>query len=154
MGDVGGDLDRFDHDILEAVATDGRISITDLAERIGLSKTPTQLRLKKLRADGYITGFRAILDPAKLGRDHVAFVEVTLTDTTEHALQAFSTASRRVRAVEQCHMIAGAFDYLLKVRTRSMAEYRRVLGEEISALPHVGKTSTHVVMEAIKDTVS
>ena len=143
-----GQLDRYDIAILEALSRDGRMPVTDLARQIGLSKTPTQTRLTD---EGYITGFRAVLDPAKLGHDHVAFVEVKLTDTTEKALSAFNAAVRKMPEVEQCHMIAGAFDYLLKVRTRDIRAYRQVLGEKISALPFVGSTSTHVSMEAVKD---
>jgi Lrp/AsnC family leucine-responsive transcriptional regulator len=98
-----------------------------------------------------IRGFRAVVDPAKLGQEHVAFVEVRLTDTTEDALTAFNAAALKVPEIEQAHMIAGAFDYLLKVRTRDIRDYRRVLGEVISTLPFVGHTSTHVSMEAVKD---
>lgn len=148
---VDGQLDRYDIAILEVLSGDGRMPVTDLARRIGLSKTPTQTRLRRLVEEGFITGFRAVLDPAKLGHDHVAFVEVKLTDTTERALAAFNAAVRKMPEVEQCHMIAGAFDYLLKVRTRDIRAYRRVLGEKISALPFVGSTSTHVSMEAVKD---
>lgn len=125
--------------------------VTDLARRIGLSKTPAQARLRRLQTEGYITGFRAVLNPAKLGHDHVAFVELKLTDTTERALSAFNDAVQRMPEVEECHMIAGAFDYLLKVRTTDIKAYRQVLGEKISALPYVGSSSTHVSMEAVKD---
>jgi len=149
--EIGSQLDRSQIAILEALALNGRLAVTDLARRIGLSKTPTQARLKRLQADAYITGFRAVLNPAKLGRDHVAFVEVKLTDTTERALTAFNHAVRNLPEVEQCHMIAGAFDYLLKVRTADIKAYRQVLGEKISALPFVGSSSTHVSMEAVKD---
>ena len=144
-------LDRFDHAILAVLATDGRISITDLAARIGLSKTPTQARLKRLEKDGVITGYRALLDPIRIGRDHVAFVEVKLSDTREAALSAFNAAVRAIPEIEQCHMIAGSFDYLLKVRTHNMADYRKVLGERISTLPHVAHTSTYVAMQAVKE---
>ena len=72
-------------------------------------------------------------------------------ETTAAALDAFNKAVRRLPEVEQCHMIAGGFDYLLKVRTRDISSYRQVLGEKISALPHVAQTSTYVVMEAVKD---
>lgn len=147
-------MDRYDEAILSILSREGRIPVSELSRRIGLSKTPCQLRLKRLQDDGYITGFRAELDPAKLGREHVAFVEVKLTNTSEPALNAFNAAVRKIPSVEQCHMIAGAFDYLLKVRTRSMREYRRVLGDDISRLPHVGSTSTHVVMEAVKDALT
>ena len=83
-------LDRFDQAILTTLAEEGRISITDLAKRIGLSKSPTQARLRRLEEQGAIRGYRAILDPIRLGLDHVAFVEVRLTDTREEALAAFS----------------------------------------------------------------
>ncbi|MGR3453675.1 Lrp/AsnC family transcriptional regulator [Pseudooceanicola sp.] len=144
-------LDRFDRAILSALAAEGRMPVADLARRIGLSKSPTQARLKRLEADGVITGYRALIDPIRLGLDHVAFVEVRLRDTSEKALAAFNAAISRIPEVEQAHMIAGNFDYLLKVRTASMHEYRRVLAEAISALPHVAGTSTFVAMEAVKD---
>jgi Lrp/AsnC family leucine-responsive transcriptional regulator len=148
---TGGPLDRVDLAILRELAADGRLTVTELADRVGLSKSPAQVRLKRLQAEGYILGFRAILDPAKLGLDHIAFVEVRLKDTTEGALRAFNAAARAVPEIEECHMIAGAFDYLLKVRTADIRRYREVLGETISALPHVSTTSTHVAMEAVKD---
>lgn len=144
-------LDRYDIAILDLLSQEGRLPVTDLARRIGLSKTPAQARLRRLQTEGYITGFRAVLNPAKLGHDHVAFVELKLTDTTERALSAFNDAVQRMPEVEECHMIAGAFDYLLKVRTTDIKAYRQVLGEKISALPYVGSSSTHVSMEAVKD---
>ncbi len=144
-------LDRFDQGILEILAGDGRISVTNLAGRIGLSKSPTQARLKRLEQDGVITGYRALIDPIRTGRDHVAFVEVKLTDTREAALAAFNAGVVKIPEVEQCHMIAADFDYLLKVRTRNMRDYRRVLGERISALPHVAHSSTYVAMQAVKE---
>lgn len=146
-----GHLDQFDRAILKWLALDGRMPVTELATKVGLSKTPCQVRVKRLQADGYILGFRAMLNPGKLGLEHIAFVEVRLTSTTESALKAFNTAVQRVPEIEQCHMIAGAFDYLLKVRTSDIRSYREVLGEVISALPHVAGTSTHVSMEAVKD---
>ncbi len=145
------DLDRFDWAILEVLQENGRIAVTDLARRIGLSKSPTQARLKRLERDGVITGYRAMIDPIRTGRDHVAFVEVKLSDTREAALEAFNAGVRRIAEVEECHMIAGAFDYLLKVRTSDMRAYRRVLGERISALPHVAHSSTYVAMQAVKE---
>ncbi|WP_283425296.1 Lrp/AsnC family transcriptional regulator [Shimia sagamensis] len=146
------DLDRFDRAILDVLGRDGRISITDLAREIGLSKSPTQARLRRLESDGVITGYRALLDPIRLGLDHVAFVEVKLSETREKALRAFNAAVAEVPEIEQAHMIASHFDYLLKVRTTNMAAYRHVLGEKISALPHVASTSTYVAMQAVKET--
>ena len=147
-------LDRFDRSILDVLARDGRISITDLASEIGLSKSPTQARLRRLEASGVIIGYRALMDPIRLALDHVAFVEVRLSDTREAALAAFNAAVAKVGEIEQAHMIAGNFDYLLKVRTRNMASYRAVLAEKISSLPHVAGTSTYVAMEAVKETMT
>ena len=145
-------LDRHDSAILRALATEGRMAVTELARRIGLSKSPTQARLKRLEDDGFITGYRAVLDPIRIGVAHVAFVEVRLSDTRESALQAFNKAVLQVPEIEQCHMIAGGFDYLLKVRTGDILEYRRVMAERLSTLPFVAATSTYVAMEAVKDT--
>ena len=100
---------------------------------------------------GYITGYTALVNQTKLGLAHIAFAQVTLNDTSSKALAAFNAAVKEISAVEQCHMMAANFDYLLKVRTRNMAEYRQVLGEQISNLPHVLQTSTFVVMENVKD---
>ena len=150
-GEETARFDRFDRAILAALAGNGRMSVADLARRIGLSKSPTQARLKRLETAGIIAGYRAMLDPVRLGLAHVAFVEVRLSDTREAALQAFNAAVRGVPEVEECHMMASSFDYLLKVRTADIGEYRRVLGERISALPHVASTSTYVAMEAVKD---
>lgn len=149
--DPNSHLDPIDNRILEALIANGRLPLTDLAKRVGLSRTPCQNRIKRLQAEGYITGFRAVVNPEKMGRNHIAFVEVKLTDTTERALKAFNIAVNDVAEIEQCHMIAGAFDYLLKVRTKDIVSYRAVLGERISALPHVGSTSTHVSMQSVKD---
>jgi len=141
------ELDSFDRKILAVLAADGRITVTDLALAVGLSKTPCQVRLRHLVEAGVITGYRAVIDPAKLGLDHVAFAEVKLSDTRETALEEFNAGVRRIPEVEECHMIAGGFDYLLKVRTADIRRYRIVLGEKISSLPHVANTS----METVKD---
>ncbi|MFY0618846.1 Lrp/AsnC family transcriptional regulator [Shimia sp.] len=145
-------LDAFDRAILEVLARNGRVSMTDLAREIGLSKSPTQARLRRLEEEGIILGYRALLDPIRLGINHVAFVEVKLSETREKALRAFNAAVAQVPEIEQAHMIASHFDYLLKVRTVSMSAYRHVLGEKISALPFVASTSTYVAMEAVKET--
>ncbi len=151
MNDRVADLDAFDRKILDIVAVEGRISVTELSRRIGLSKSPTQARLKRLEDTGMIRGYRALFDPIRLGRDHVAFVEVKLTDTREAALASFNEAIMKIPEIEQCHLIAGQFDYLLKVRTSSMTAYRLVLAEKISTLPFLANTSTYVAMQAVKE---
>lgn len=145
------EIDSFDRSILDHLSINGRMSVTELSKKIGLSKTPCQARIKRLETNGFITGYRAIIDPIKLGLDHVAFVEVKLHDTRDKALAAFNVKVLDIKEIEQCHMIAGSFDYLLKVRTQNINDYRRIMGEKISTLPHVSVTSTFVAMQAVKE---
>jgi len=147
-------LDLYDKKIIDALLDNGRLPVTELAKEIGLSKSPCQARLKKLQREGYILGFRAQVDYAKLKMEQIAFVEVKMSDTREEALAAFNSAIERVAAVEECHMIAGSFDYLIKIRTTDIAAYRKVLSDSISNLPHIASTSTHVSMQSIKDSNS
>ena len=144
-------LDRYDTAILRALSEDGRMPVAELARRVGLTKTPVQARVKRLEETVVIAGYQAVLNPIRMGLAHVAYVEVRLSDTREAALQAFNRAVRAVPEIEECHMMAAAFDYLMKVRTSDIADYRRVLGERISTLPHVASTSTFVAMEAVKE---
>ncbi|MGD9913652.1 MAG: Lrp/AsnC family transcriptional regulator [Rhizobiaceae bacterium] len=145
------DLDRLDRSILATLAGNARLSMAELASRVGLSKTPVQARVRRLEQERYIRGYAAIIDREKMGEGHVAFVQVKLSDTRSAALDAFNRAVQGIAEIEQCHMMAASFDYLLKVRTRDIAAYRRILGERISALPHVAQTSTFVAMETVKD---
>lgn len=144
-------LDRFDEAILKVLAVEGRISATELARRIGLSKSPTQARMKRLEEAGVIAGYHARLDPHRIGLPHVAFVEVRLSDTREAALEAFNDAVQGLAEIEECHLINNRYDYLLKVRTADIGAYRRVLAQKIADLPHVASTSSFVAMEAVKD---
>ncbi|MEC8038440.1 MAG: Lrp/AsnC family transcriptional regulator [Pseudomonadota bacterium] len=144
-------LDQIDRRILRALRANARLSMVALGEQVGLSKTPVTARVRRLQEAGYIRGYRAELDAGKLGLEHVVFVEVRLSDTREAALQAFNAAIREIPEVEACHMIAGGFDYLVKVRTSNVRDYRRVLGEKISQLPHIASTSTYVSMESVLD---
>ena len=123
-------MDEYDRKILSVLSVEGRISMTALGERVGLSKTPVTARVKRLEEEGVITGYRATLSASKLGVEHIAFLEVKLSDTREKALDAFNQAVRAIPEVEACHMIAGGFDYLIKVRTSDIFAYRQVLGEQ------------------------
>jgi Lrp/AsnC family leucine-responsive transcriptional regulator len=144
------ELDRLDRRMLALLQTDGRIATVDLADRIGLSPTSTSDRFKRLQRDGYISGFRAQLDPQRLGLELLAFVEVSLDKTTPDVFEKFAAAVRRAPEVLECHMVAGGFDYLVKTRVADMASYRRFLGEVLLALPGVKETRTYAVMEEVK----
>ncbi len=143
------ELDATDRRILAQLQENARLPIAELARRVGLSKTPVAARIKQMEEAGLIAAYRAVLSPLQLGLSHVTYVEMRLTDTRESALKQFNAAVRAIPEVEECYMIAGGFDYLLKVRSRDMADYRRIMGERLSALPHVHATSSYVAMEAV-----
>ena len=144
-----GELDPINRRILEALLRNARMPITELAREVGLSKTPVALRIKAMEEMGLITGYRAMLSPLKLGLTHVTYVTVNLSDTRQKALEAFNARVRRIPEVEECYLIAGGFDYQLKIRTRDMPHFRMVMAEQISTLPHVHSTSSYVAMEAV-----
>ncbi len=128
-------MDRIDFKILAELQADARLSIVELSRRVGLTKTPCAERLRRLEKSGVIRGYHADLDPDAIGAGHIVVVQVLLTSTTEQDLRRFNEAVRRIPEIESCHMIAGDFDYLLKVRTRDIHAYRRVMGDQISACP-------------------
>jgi Lrp/AsnC family leucine-responsive transcriptional regulator len=144
------DIDRTDRKILSMLQVDGRLATVELAQKIGLSPTATTERIRRLTRDGFITGYGARLDPEKLERSFLVFVEVSLDKTTPDIFDRFADAVRRTPDVIECHMVAGGFDYLLKVRVADMAAYRRFLGEALWTIPGVRETRTYTVMEAVK----
>lgn len=144
------DIDRIDRRILQALQQDGRIANVELAERIGLSPTATGERVRRLVREGVIAGFGARLDPHRLGLGLLVFVEVSLDKTTPDVFEKFAAAVQRAPQVLECHMVAGGFDYLVKTRFASMADYRRFLGEGLLSLPGVRETRTYAVMEEVK----
>ncbi len=144
-------MDRIDLRILAELQTEARLSIVELSRRVGLTKTPCAERVRRLQKSGVIRGYHADLDPEAVGVAHIVIVQVLLSSTSAHDLKRFNEAVMAIPEIESCHMIAGDFDYLLKVRTRDIADYRRVMGERISELPCVKQTHTYVVMEVVKD---
>ena len=143
-------LDQFDWRILDAMQRDGRLSLADLSEHVGLSKTPCQIRLKRLEEEGFITGYHARLNMRKIHKNYVVFIQVKLEATSRRHLEQFNKAVRKIDSIQSCHMMAGGFDYLLKVRCRNMEEYRAILTDDINDLPGVNQTSTFPVMEEVK----
>jgi Lrp/AsnC family transcriptional regulator, leucine-responsive regulatory protein len=143
-------LDGIDRRILQLLQADGRIPTVDLADRIGLSPTATAERVKRLQKEGFILGYSARLDPAKLDRAFLVFIEVTLDKTTPDVFEKFAAAARRRPDIIECHLVAGGFDYLIKTRVADMGAYRALLGEAILSLPGVRETRTYAVMEEVK----
>lgn len=146
-------MDEIDKRILRALQVDGRITNQDLAERCHLSPAACHERFKRLRERGYIDGFAALLNPRKLERGLMVFVEILLEKTTSDIFEKFAAAVRRCPEVLDCFMVAGGFDYLLKLRVRDMDAYRVLLGATIVNLPGVRETRTYSVLEEVKSTV-
>jgi Lrp/AsnC family leucine-responsive transcriptional regulator len=149
-----GGLDSTDLRILEEIQKDGRISVVELSRRVHLTKTPCAERLRRLEKTGVICGYFAKLNPMVVNAGHVVMVQVQMKSTTADDLEAFNTAVVRIPEIQSCHMVAGGYDYLLKVRSKDIDAYRRILGEVVSKLPGVLQTHTYVVMETVKDEVT
>ena len=143
-------LDRIDLKILRELQDNGRISNIDLSRRVNLSPAPCLARVRRLEQTGYITRYRAELNPELLGLSLLAFVEITLDRTTPDVFEKFKQAVQGVPEIEECHMVAGGFDYLVKVRSSDMDAYRKILGEKLAVIPGVLQTHTYVVMEQVK----
>lgn len=143
-------LDRTDRRLLALLQKDGRMPVAELARQVHLSPTPCLERVRRLEREGYILGYAAHLNPQRLAAGLLAFVEVSLDRTTPDVFSQFRDAMLAIDEVQECHMVAGGFDYLLKVRVRDMEAYRRFLGERLTGLRGVQQTHTYVVMEEVK----
>jgi Lrp/AsnC family transcriptional regulator, leucine-responsive regulatory protein len=147
-------LDETDRRILRTLQADGRITNQALADACHISPAACFDRVKRLRAKGYILGTMAVLDPTKLDRALLIFVEVVLDRTTGEMFDDFATAVRRHPEIMECHMVAGGFDYLIKARVKDMAAYRAFLGDTLVTLPGVRETRTYAVLEEVKSTMA
>jgi Lrp/AsnC family leucine-responsive transcriptional regulator len=143
-------LDKIDLAILDALQENSRISNVNLAEKINLSASPCLDRVKRLEKEGYIERYGAKLNAAKLDFGLTAYVEVGLDKSTSEAFDKFAKEVQKIKQIAECDMVAGGFDYLLKIRIANMAEYRSVLGEVVD-IPGVAKNHTYVVIEKIKE---
>lgn len=145
-------LDRIDRRLLARLQEDGRAPIAQLAREVNLTVTPTLERVRRLETSGYIAGYFARLSPAHLGLGLLAYLEVSLDRTTPDAFERSKQVMLAHDEVMECHMVAGGFDYLLKVRVTDMESYRRFLGDSIASVRGVQQTHTYFVMEEVKST--
>ena len=147
------DLDRIDRNILDILQREGRISMTDLAERIGLSTSPCSERVRRLERDGVITGYQARIDPKALGKTLLVFVQITLSSKSGDVFDRVRDELLSVPEVQECHLVSGGFDYLVKARLRGMSEYRHLLGDLLQKLPVTAESHSYVVMEEVKESL-
>lgn len=152
MSNIDREIDRSDRKILAVLQEDGRISNLKLAEQVGLSATAVLARVQRLSQEGYILGYEARLNPLKLKAATLVFVEMLLDRTTPNVFHQFNAAVQVRPEIMECHMVAGGFDYLLKIRTADMNAYRVFAGEVLWQLPGVRETRTYPVMEELKHT--
>ena len=147
-------LDAVDRRILKVLQVDGRVSNAELARRCNLSPAACFERVRRLRERQVITGYAALIDPAKVGRGLMIFVEVLLDRTTGDQFEAFADMVRHQPEVLECHMVAGGFDYLIKARVGDMDAYRAFLGDVLTRMPGVRETRTYAVLEEVKSTTA
>lgn len=147
-------LDKIDIRILRVLQKDGRISNLKLAEEVHLSPTAVLERVKRLTRDGYILGYEARLNPDKLGAGMLVFIEVVLDRTTHDAMNAFKAAVQVRAEIQECHLVAGGFDYLIKSRVADLVEYRKFLEEVLVRIPGVRETRTYAVLEEVKSSTA
>jgi Lrp/AsnC family transcriptional regulator, leucine-responsive regulatory protein len=145
-----GALDRIDRQILRTLQKKGRITISELAKVVHLTTTPCYERVKRLEREGIIRGYAALVDPKRLGLSLLVFVEVRVDRTTPDIMGKFQAAVQRFNEVVECHMVAGGFDYLIKIRVADMEAYRRFLSANLASMPGVKQTRTYIVMEEVK----
>ncbi|MGB5109124.1 MAG: Lrp/AsnC ligand binding domain-containing protein [Formosimonas sp.] len=146
-------LDKIDRRILGILQSDGRVVMTDLAEQVGLSLTPCIERVRRMEREGIILGYHARLNPRELGASLLVFVEISLKDMANGKFEEFRRGVLEVEQVQECHLVSGDFDYLIKARIREMSEYRQLL-DVLLRLPGVANSKSYVVMEEIKETLS
>lgn len=143
--------DRIDRAILALLQEDGRLPNADLARRVGLSATPCLERVRRLERLGYIQGYQALLDAERLGFELTVFMQLRLDHGGSSVFEAFNRAVENMPEIQEAHMVAGSFDYLLKIRLSSVAAYRQFMSERLPELPNVVQTQSHVVISAVKD---
>ncbi|WP_341648119.1 winged helix-turn-helix transcriptional regulator [Thauera humireducens] len=147
------ELDRIDRKILDLLQKEGRLSMTELAQRVGLSATPCTERVRRLEREGIITGYHARVDPCALGRPLLVFVELKLSAKSNDTFDRVKKELAYVPEVMECHLVSGDFDYLIKARIAEMSDYRRLLGNILLKLPSATESRSYVVMEEVKESL-
>jgi len=147
-------LDKIDRNIVRLLQQDARIPHTELARKVGLSTTPCKERVKRLEREGVIQHYQAVLNPAALNRGLVVFVQIRLNRTSQDIFEEFTASALDLPEVQECYLVSGNFDYLLKARVADMNAYRVLLGETLLTLPGVLESTSYVVMEQVKESLT
>lgn len=153
MADIRVNLDRIDRLLLAALQLDGRASNAELAQRVGLSPSACLRRIQRLEGCGIVRGYGARLDAAALGKGETVFIEITLTHQSEAALDAFERAVAAAPDILECHLMAGDYDYLLRVAVRDTADYERLHRKQLTTLPGVARIRSHFALRCVQQQV-
>ena len=154
MPDRSYQLNRIDRHILRILQDEARVSYAELARRVGLTTTPCIERVKRLEKKGYIRGYNAVLDPNQLDSGLIVFVQIRLDRTSKDNFDAFKRAVYTLVEVQECYLVSGSFDFLLKARVADMNEYRDFLADTLLSVPGVKESTSIAVMETVKETMS
>ncbi|WGT46787.1 Lrp/AsnC family transcriptional regulator [Tessaracoccus lacteus] len=144
-------MDSIDRNILAELQVDGRLTVTELADRVGLTPAPCHRRLRELERVGAIAGYRAVVTPEAVGLGFGALVFITLREANKEVLGAFERAVVEIPNVIQAQRVFGDLDYLVHVVTRDLAHFQDLYDEELSALPGVLRLSSTLVMRQVVD---
>ncbi len=147
-------MDRIDRKILDILQREGRLPMTELAERIGLSNSPCAERVRRMERSGVIQGYHARVDPAAVGRQLLVFVQLTLSSKSAEVFEQMRRELLHEPRVLECHLVSGSFDYLIKARLTAMSEYRDLLGQILRKVPVPAQSNSYVVMEEIKEVLT
>lgn len=147
-------LSMMDKKILRQLQQEGRITYAELANRVGLSTSPCLERVKRMEREGVISGYTALLNPRYLNAGLVVFVQIRLARTAQDIFEDFKSAAAALEEVQECYLVSGNFDYLIKARVEDMDAYRKFLGETLLTLPGVLESTSYVVMELVKETMN
>ncbi len=145
-------LNTVDKNIIRVLQKDGRTSFAELSRQVGLSATPCKERVKRLEREGIIKGYTALINPDYLDAGLVVFVQIRLSRSSKDTFEAFREAAMALPEIQECYLVSGSFDYLLKARVADMSSYRQFYGETLLILPGVHECTSYVVMEEVKDT--
>ena len=148
------ELDTIDLRILDLLQEQGRLTMTELGERVGLSTSPCSQRVKRLEQMGVITGYHAKVDAPSVGRNVLVFVQITLAEKSEQVFKKVRDELADIPEVLECHLVSGSFDYLVKARLTDMSEYRHLLGSMLKRIPVAAQSNSFVVMEEIKESLA
>ena len=148
MGDI---IDAIDRRIIHKLQQNGKETMKEIADSLGMSTTPVYERIKKMEREGYIEGYTAIVNKEKMGFQFVAFCTVTLESHHTDFIEQFESDIKSLPEVMECYHIAGMFDYLLKIYSTDMVDYQKFITQKLAAISNIGRVQSSFIMTEVKN---